>query len=304
VNIDDAYYESPDTVVDAYGRWVVDATKFPSGMAAMGAFVHNLGLKFGMYMTPGIPSAAVAENTPIEGTAYHASDIVLTGADAGAHEEGPNVMLYIDYSKPGAQEFVNSWANLLVSYGVDFLKLDGVGPDDLLDVQAWSSALRQSGRTIHLELSNSLAKVDANTWSTLANGWRIDNDIECYCTQGSSYPLTDWGNVQWRLADAIGWQQFSHPYARNDFDSLELGNGDDDGLTPDERRLQMSFWALSAVPLILGSDLTDRDRELEQPGADGSGQGAGPVGFSGPRFVQRLLPDVGELPRRSAPPDY
>ena len=30
--------------------------------------MHHLGLKFGIYVTPGISKQAVAENTPIEGT--------------------------------------------------------------------------------------------------------------------------------------------------------------------------------------------------------------------------------------------
>jgi hypothetical protein len=216
-----------------------------------------------MYLTPGIPSAAVSKNTPIEGTNYHASDIVLGGPGNTKSEKNFNYsgdsMLYIDFSKPGAQEFIDSWAKLLASYGVDYLKLDGVGSFDIPDVQAWSRALEQSGRTIHFELSNSLAKADGSTWATLANGWRIDGDIECYCGKDTSFPLTNWNNVQRRFSDAIGWQPFSHPGARNDLDSLELGNGNNDGLTEDERITQMSFWALSAAPLLLGSDLSNLD---------------------------------------------
>ena len=36
----------------------------------------------------------------------------------------------IDFSKPGAQAFINSWADEFASWGVDYLKLDGVGPSD------------------------------------------------------------------------------------------------------------------------------------------------------------------------------
>ena len=58
------------------------------------------------------------------------------------------------------------------------------------------TALRQTGRPIHLELSNSLNINDAATWQQYSNGWRTGGDIECYCgPNGSSYPLTDWGNV-------------------------------------------------------------------------------------------------------------
>jgi len=198
VNVDDFWYQCPGSQgpnVDQYGRWVIDATKFPpsgseNGIQVVADYVHSLGLKFGLYMTPGISDQAVAQNTPIEGTSDTADEI----AD-GASEHNYNCggMQGIDYSKPGAQAFINSWADQFASWKVDYLKLDGVGAGDIPDVQAWSTALAQTGRPIHLELSNSLAIANASTWAQYSNGWRTGGDIECYgCeTSGTSYPLTD-----------------------------------------------------------------------------------------------------------------
>src|SRR5882757_10265859 len=76
LNVDDFYYLNPGTTVDQFGRWVTDSAKFPNGMAAVASYVHSLGEKFGMYLTPGIPVAAYQQNTPIEGTSFHARDIV------------------------------------------------------------------------------------------------------------------------------------------------------------------------------------------------------------------------------------
>jgi hypothetical protein len=73
------------------------------------------------------------------------------------------------YTKPGAQEFINSWANQFASWGVDYVKIDGVGTSDVPDIQAWSTALRQTGRPIHLELSNNNAGAHINA-VTPANG--------------------------------------------------------------------------------------------------------------------------------------
>ena len=42
-------------------------------------------------------------------------------------------------------------------------------------------------------------------------------------------------------------------------DSIEVGNGSNDGLTPVERQTQISLWALGAAPFILGVDLTHFD---------------------------------------------
>lgn len=71
VNVDDFWYQCPGSQgpnIDSYGRWVIDATKFPpaaavNGIAATASYVHSLGLKFGLYVTPGISKQAVAQNT-------------------------------------------------------------------------------------------------------------------------------------------------------------------------------------------------------------------------------------------------
>src|SRR5207244_8933682 len=52
---------------------------------------------------------------------------------------------------------------------------------------------------------------------------------------------------------------YGGPGGFNDYDSIEVGNGDNDGLTPDERKTQISLWALASSPFILGTDLTDLD---------------------------------------------
>jgi hypothetical protein len=71
--------------------------------------------------------------------------------------------------------------------------------------------------------------------------------------------LTSWNNVSRRFADLPAWVQWDGSGGWGDPDSLELGNGSNDGLTVDERRTQMSLWALSAAPLVLGTDLTHMD---------------------------------------------
>jgi hypothetical protein len=266
VNLDDFWYQCPGSQgpnVDAYGRWVIDPTEFPSsgaenGIEAVADHVHADGLKFGIYVTPGISAQAVARNTPIEGTPYHADDIAEPAVSENNYNCGG--MVGIDYSKPGAQAFINSWAKQFASWGVDYLKIDGVGSPDIPDVQAWSNALRATGRPIHLELSNSLNIADASTWAQYSNGWRTGGDIECYCgTNNASFPLTDYGNVASRFDQVAAWQPDGGPGAFNDYDSLEVGNGANDGLTLDERKTQFSLWALASSPLILGTDLTHLD---------------------------------------------
>jgi alpha-galactosidase len=260
VNVDDFWMacNSDGPEVDSSGRWIANPATFPGGIAAVASHVHADGLKFGIYVTPGIPENAVLANTPIEGTSDTAAGI----ANTSVTETNYNCqhMYGINYSAPGAQAYINSWADEFASWGVDYVKIDGVGAGDLPDVQAWSAALAQTGRPIALELSNSLAISDATTWSALANGWRTTGDIECYCgAGGSSYPLTDWGNVSSRFSAAASWQPYGGPGSWNDYDSIEVGNGTNDGLTAPERQTQLSLWSLASAPLILGTDLTNLD---------------------------------------------
>lgn len=264
-NVDDFWYQCPGSQgpdVDQYGRWVTDPVKFPprgdeNGIQVVADYVHSLGLKFGLYVTPGISQQAVAKNTEIKGTPYHARDIATTTTESNYNCGG---MVGIDYTKPGAQTYIDSWAGQFAGWGIDYLKIDGVGTSDQQDVQAWSDALRHTGRPIHLELSNNLDINNAATWKQLSNGWRTGGDIECYCgPDSSSYPLTTWASIASRFDQVAAWAPYGGPGGYNDYDSLEIGNGANNGLTPDERRTQMSLWSLAASPLILGTDLTHLD---------------------------------------------
>lgn len=263
--------------IDAYGRKVYDPAKFPAGIAPLAAYVHGLGLKLGVYTTPGIPIPAVEANTPIYGTPYHARDIVYP--PDGSHP-GNDLCQYgntfqntcrIDYSKPGAQAYIDSSADLFASSGVDLLKLDAVSPgsstsqyDTRPDVQAWSTALAQSGRTIELILSWHLDVNYAPFWRANANGWRIDDDIECYNTCST---LTTWSNpfgytrdtILSRFFDAAPWAAYAGPGGWSNLDSLDIGNGTADGLSAVERQSAMTLWAITGAPLYSGDDLTALD---------------------------------------------
>ncbi|MDN3016888.1 alpha-galactosidase [Paenibacillus sp. BSR1-1] len=254
VNLDDYYQLDWTTTVDKYGRWVVDPKKFPNGMKAVGDYIHKKGLKFGLYVTLGIPKGAIDQNTPIEGTPFHAKDIVDLSMGQKVSFNFDN-MYSIDYSKPGAQEYINSWARLFASYGVDYLKIDGVRNQDIPDIEAWATALEKTERPIHVELSNNLDIHHISTWQQLSNGWRTDHDVEAYGTPTN----TNWKKVSRRFSDVANWQPHAGPGGWNDLDSLNVANGSKDGLTEDEKRSYISLWAIAASHFVIGNDLTKLD---------------------------------------------
>jgi len=268
VNLDDFWYQCPGPQgpnVDPYGRWLTDSSKFPGqgdtdGMKVVADYVHSLGMKIGIYVTPGISRQAVSRNTPIKGTSYTAAQV----ADPSVKENNYNCkgMVRINYDKAGAQEYTNSWVNMLAAWGVDYIKIDGMKNSNAADVEAWSNAIRQSGRPMILDVTQGrLTIAIAPTLMKYANQWEFAPDVECYrCEKGgSSYPLTSWADVAKRFNYVAQWQPYAGPGAFNDYDSIEVGNGSNDGLTPVERQTQISLWALGAAPFILGVDLTHLD---------------------------------------------
>jgi alpha-galactosidase len=244
---------------DEYGRSQPDLKKLPHGIAALADYVHARGLKFGLYTQPGIPKAAWDANGLILGTPYRLRDI--SDPSHPANTLGKE-FVRIDMTKPGAQEYLKSNVDLMASWGIDFLKMDFVGPyngkikaDTRAELAALADDLKKCGRPVWLELSNNLSIDYIDDWRRNANGWRIESDIEAH----QKNALTTWDRVAKRFDREGDWAEFAGPGGWNDLDSLELGNGDRDGLTVDERRTTMTFWCLSCAPLYFGSDLRKLD---------------------------------------------
>jgi hypothetical protein len=248
---------------DGYGRPVPKATTFPDGIKYIADYVHKKGLKLGTYLGVGLdPQAYNNGTTPIFGAPNcHTKDIVYPDLRL---TNGWDSSYKIDYSSPCAQAYANSIANLLAGWKIDFLKMDGVGPgsfkggpnyDNTADVQAWSKALKATGRPIEFTISWALSHNQADVWKQNSNGWRIDTDVECYCNT-----LVTWDNsVKGRWTDVVQWIPDAGPGHWNNLDSLDVGNGRMDGLTDAERQSYMTFWAIETAPLYSGDDLTKLD---------------------------------------------
>jgi hypothetical protein len=267
VNIDAGWsrdIDSWDTVhFDQYGREIASPQRFPHGMKYVADHIHAKGLKAGIYLAVGLDKGAYGDGkTPIANApGCTTGDIVYPDLRT---TNGWDIGYKIDFTKPCASKYIDSQAQLIADWGFDFLKLDGVGPgsfksgdnyNNVPDVQAWKAAIAKSGRPIRFLLSWSLDRNYAADWKANANGWRIETDVECYCNT-----LVTWNNsVKVRWDDVPAWTPWAGPGGWNDLDSLDVGSGEMDGITPDERRAYMTLWAISAAPLYTGDDLTKLD---------------------------------------------
>jgi alpha-galactosidase len=200
---------------DAQGFIQPDPARFPSGMKALADYVHSKGLKFGVY------------------------------SDAGAKTCG---------GKPASRGHEYQDALTYASWGVDYLKYDWCGCEDLKAEGAYTTmrdALHAAGRPVVF----SLCEWGQNKpWLWAANvghSWRTTTDIyPCFdCT----IDHTNW--QQWGVLQILDAQKPLRTYAGpghwNDPDMLEVGNG----MTVNEDRAHFTMWCLLAAPLISGNDL-------------------------------------------------
>ena len=103
VSIDDCW-ALPER--DEKGQQVADPTRFPSGMAALGKYIHDRGLLFGTYSDIG--SKTCAGKVGLQG---HFDE------DAGTSRK-------LSGRKKESQTRISK-ARLFASWGVDYIKVDG-----------------------------------------------------------------------------------------------------------------------------------------------------------------------------------
>ncbi|RAS67012.1 alpha-galactosidase [Lentzea atacamensis] len=223
VVVDDCWF---DPQRDSAGNLRAHPTKFPSGMKALGDYIHARGLKFGIYQAPN-------EKTCAQGVGTHPGS---TGSKG--HE---------------VQD-----ARSFASWGVDYLKYDWCSGSGTRDEQVarftiMRDALRATGRPIVYSInSNSFHAPtgDKYNWGEVADLWRTTEDLLDIWQNGNvnSYPMGV-GNVV-DITAPLAVQ--SGPGHWNDPDMLVVGRP---GLTLTESRSHFALWALMAAPLMAGNDI-------------------------------------------------
>ncbi|MEV6010576.1 CBM35 domain-containing protein [Streptomyces sp. NPDC051976] len=266
VNVDAGWnVDNGHNLSDGYARPTADLKKFPHGMKYLGDQLHAKGLKFGVYLAVGLYQDYYNDGTtPIYGApGCTTKDIVYP--DLRKTSGWDNVSYQLNFASPCTAKYIQSEADELASWGVDFLKIDGVGPgsfqgdaahDNTQDIASWHTALQHTGRPIQLTISWALSHGKADVWKANSNGWRVDTDVECYCDS-----LVTWNNsVKQRWNDVVPWIGDAAPGHWNNLDSLDVGVGAMDGVNDVERQSYMTLWAIESAPLYTGDDLTKLDK--------------------------------------------
>ena len=165
----------------------------------------------------------------------------------------------VDMSKPGAQAYYDSIAQLYASWGVDYVKADDMSrPYQKPEIHALSIALKKE-RPAHRTEPFAWPRSGGGVRRSKANAqlWRISNDF-----------WDRWIDIKKQFDLMKAWQGKVHSGGWPDADMLPLGHiglraerGDDRAslLTHDEQYTLMSMWSIFRSPLMFGGDIPSSD---------------------------------------------
>jgi alpha-galactosidase len=218
VVIDDTW-EAPER--DAEGRLAAHPEKFPSGIPALADYVHERGLKFGIYSC------------------------------AGTHTCGVRPASF-------GHEWVD--AHTFAEWGVDFLKYDCCYVPNGVEVQSlyrkMGVALRATGRPIVFSVCE-WGMTHPWDWAGHAAGahmWRTTGDI----TDNWDYMCELGFERQKNLERFAGPRQWNDPDMLI-VGMRGEGNVAAGGCTDEQYRLHFTLWCMLAAPLMIGCDVRNMD---------------------------------------------
>lgn len=184
INVDDGFFGGRDE----NGRIIVHPKRFPSGMKSLAEYIHQKGLKAGIYSDAGINTCAT----------HWDKDTIGAGMGLYGHE-------YQDLEL------------MLKEWGYDFLKVDWCGGEWLgLDEQVRYTEISNIVRSIDPSVVFNICRWKfPGEWAVnVADSWRISPDIAN--TFESVMKIVDMNADLWRYAG---------PGHVNDMDMLQIGRG-------------------------------------------------------------------------------
>lgn len=232
VNIDDGWHGERDERGFIKG----DPKKFPSGMKAMGEYIHSKGLKYGIYSDAG--------------------DFTCNDCSGSRGHEYQDAFTYAEWE-------------------VDYVKYDWCYTSNLNAKGAYTlmrNAIRLAGRPMVFSICEWGTSKPWEWAGDVGHSWRTTHDIgPAFMPVPVSYMES--GRRNWRpqsvyeiIEQTEPLRQYAGPGHWNDPDMLEVGNcitvdGIEYKMTLSEDRAHFTMWCMLAAPLILGNDLRDISKE-------------------------------------------
>lgn len=207
----------------ANGTLTWNATIFPDGFPAMGAFIHSLGLGFGVYSDGGV-------------------QMCMTGL--------PNQTGSLYHEQTDADTF-SAWGADLLKYDNCYSSKDKGYPDADYDpstplaprFETMRNALARTGREILYQVCEWGLDFPSAWAPSVGNTWRITNDI-----------IPAWRTIWRQVNQFVPSAGVAGPGQWPDLDMLEVGNN---VFTEPEEQTHFSLWAIAKSPLVIGGALND-----------------------------------------------
>ncbi|MEI6075899.1 MAG: putative Ig domain-containing protein [Verrucomicrobiota bacterium] len=254
INIDDYWQNSRDSkdpalrgkFRDTQGK-ILSNARFPD-MKGLADYVHQLGLKIGLYSSPGPWTCGGCA-----GSYQHENQDAQTYADWGFDYLKYDWCSYDVIAAGGdpGQTNMPLWNKTVNNLAA------AIYPNQLM-----GKCLREQKRDIVFSLCQ-YGMMDVWKWGgqARANSWRTTDDI---------IDLWDTNDFKWQgCVTSIGFNQdkaapFAKPGNWNDPDMLVVGmvgwgKMHPSRLTPDEQYAHISLWCLLAAPLLIGCDMEKFD---------------------------------------------
>ncbi|KAM0244254.1 hypothetical protein ACHAP5_006467 [Fusarium lateritium] len=201
---------------DSKGRLQWNETLFPSGPEALGDYIHDLGLEFGLYSGAGYLQC---------GSSDIPASLGYEEIDAKSFAEwGGDTLKYDNCYATSKTEMV------------DADSAEAKSPDRFVKMAA---AINETDRDIQYFLCQWGIGEDVPQWAApLGNSWRMSNDI-----------FNAWRAI-WRITNqAVAHSKYNGLGAFADLDMLIIGLG---ALSYEEERFHFGFWSMMKSPLIIG----------------------------------------------------
>jgi alpha-galactosidase len=214
INVDDCWQSSRDGA----GNIVADPARFPSGMKALGDYLHARGLKFGVYSDRGTLTCA---------------------------------------GKPGSQGYEYQDARSYASWGVDLLKYDNCNAtlDQQTQYETMRDALAASGRPILFSICAWEFKPWQPKTGNQARTTGDIGDDYTHNPDNGLLPVDQIIDINNGYAMYAHPGYFNDPDMLQ-VGNYGTGSTNGNGMTDTEYQTHFSMWALMAAPLIAGNDLT------------------------------------------------
>jgi alpha-galactosidase len=182
VNLDDCWMAHTR---DADGELQADPQNYPDGIAALASFVHDLGLRLGIYLDAGTETCM---------------------------------------GRPGSASHFAQDLDAVASWGVDFVKVDycytGLVPAKPIYAQV-QQAIMAAGRPMVLSVSDNGFDRPWRWGPGIASLWRTTNDYTAYGAQYGNW----WQAVLTIAGINSALYRYAQPGGWNDPDNLLVGTG-------------------------------------------------------------------------------